>query len=60
MQNAVEFEQEDQRSGIMLCNIVLRSISRANLEVLRGLCFREGSYEGTESMDRAVINVFGP
>lgn len=57
--NAVEFEQEDQRSGIRLCNRVLRSISRAELQALRGLCFREGSYEDTEYMDRAVIDVFG-
>lgn len=57
--NAVEFEQEGQRSGIRLCNTVLRSISRADLQALRGLCFRVWSYEDTEYMDRAVKNVSG-
>lgn len=55
--NAAEFEEEDQRSGIGLCNMVLRSTSRADLQALRGLYFRVESYEATEYLDRAVINV---
>lgn len=58
--NAAEFEQQNQRSGIGLCSMVLRSISRADLPVLRGLCFRAGSHEDTEYIERAVINVFRP